>query len=173
MKMLSRNLRITRNDKGFTQDMVAEHLGIKRQTYSAYERNKSLPDALTLNKLSKLFDVSVDVLLGSDEPATVNTKTTPNEGWQDVSADEIQNQDNAHMQFMQFMQTINLLSELNADAIEQLTPLINDMHRLPEHRRFQGKDNKNDEHIKKVASESRIILKNAGATTFTGDSIIK
>ncbi len=61
--MLSEILKNLRTSKGNTQDDMAELLNIKRQTYSAYERGISVPDAATLSKLADYFDVTVDYLL--------------------------------------------------------------------------------------------------------------
>ena len=53
-----------RSVKGLTQDNVAELLGVKRQTYGAYERGVSTPDAVTIIELAKIFGTSSDYLLG-------------------------------------------------------------------------------------------------------------
>nr|DAT08313.1 MAG TPA: helix-turn-helix domain protein [Caudoviricetes sp.] len=65
--MLKDNLRLARKKASKTQEDVASFLNIKRQTYSAYERGISTPDAITLKKLASFFDVSFDDLL-IDEP---------------------------------------------------------------------------------------------------------
>ena len=57
-------LKSLREEKRITQDDIASMLNIKRQTYSAYERNKSLPDINILSKLADYFNVSTDYLLG-------------------------------------------------------------------------------------------------------------
>ena len=56
-------LKKLRKEKRKTQDDIALMLNIKRQTYSSYERNKSLPDINTLSKLADYFNVSTDYLL--------------------------------------------------------------------------------------------------------------
>lgn len=71
---IGRRLKESREARGLTQDDVAEHLKVKRQTYSAYERNKSIPDALTLDKLACLFGVSNDYLLSREIKATIPEK---------------------------------------------------------------------------------------------------
>lgn len=60
-------LKVLREEKRITQDDIALLLNIKRQTYSSYERNKSLPDVNTLSKLADYFNVSTDYLLGRTE----------------------------------------------------------------------------------------------------------
>ena len=164
MKMLATNLRTARNNKGYTQDDVAEHLGVKRQTYSAYERSKSIPDALTLNKLAKFFDVNVDDILGNENLSDTQKKATMNQ-----SPDSLINQE----EDIQLLPLIKILRNLKPDAIEQITPLVEVLHELPKYRKDSSIDNEMAGHIKKVASNARIILKDAGATTIAGDRIIK
>lgn len=47
-----------------TQDALAAALGVSRPTLVGWLDGKSLPDILALKKISKLFDVSADYLLG-------------------------------------------------------------------------------------------------------------
>lgn len=58
--MLQERLKTIRKERKITQDEVSELLGVKRQTYSAYERGVSVPDSLTLKKLADYFQVNVD-----------------------------------------------------------------------------------------------------------------
>jgi transcriptional regulator with XRE-family HTH domain len=53
-----------REENNLTQDDLASILNIKRQTYSSYERNKSLPDINALSKLADYYNTSTDYLLG-------------------------------------------------------------------------------------------------------------
>ncbi|NLD87644.1 MAG: helix-turn-helix transcriptional regulator [Clostridiales bacterium] len=64
--MLKDNLIAARLKKNYTQQQVADHLNMKRQSYGAYERGVSIPDAKTLQILADYFDVSVDYLLRRD-----------------------------------------------------------------------------------------------------------
>lgn len=63
-KNLSKNLSEMRKIYGLTQKQVAEKLGIKYQSYQAYERGTALPSLGNFVKLADLFDVSLDSLLG-------------------------------------------------------------------------------------------------------------
>lgn len=45
-----------------TQQDIAKHLGIKQETYSAYETKKSEPNIENLIKLADYFNVSLDYL---------------------------------------------------------------------------------------------------------------
>lgn len=58
--MLAKRLREIRRSKGVNQQEVADYLGVKRQTYSAYEREISVPDSLVLKKLADYFQVSIE-----------------------------------------------------------------------------------------------------------------
>lgn len=63
-KNLSKNLSEMRKIYGLTQKQVAEKLGIKYQSYQAYEHGTTLPSLGNFVKLADLFDVSLDSLLG-------------------------------------------------------------------------------------------------------------
>lgn len=73
-EILGVKLKEVREARGLTQDDVANYLNVKRQTYSAYERNKSIPDALTLNKIAELLNVSNDYLLQREKQDEENHK---------------------------------------------------------------------------------------------------
>jgi transcriptional regulator with XRE-family HTH domain len=60
-------------EHGMTQTQVAEHLGVQRQTVSLYTKGQALPDISTLAKITELFDVSADYLLGTTEAVTFDT----------------------------------------------------------------------------------------------------
>ena len=48
-----------------SQDELAEKVFVTRQAVSRWETGKTIPDTETLKLLSKLFDVSINTLLGS------------------------------------------------------------------------------------------------------------
>ena len=54
-----------RTERGLSQDALAEKLFVTRQAVSRWERGDTLPNTETLKLLSKLFDVSINTLLGS------------------------------------------------------------------------------------------------------------
>jgi len=51
--------------KGLSQDALAEQLYVTRQAVSRWETGETTPNTETLKLLSKLFDVSINTLLGS------------------------------------------------------------------------------------------------------------
>jgi repressor LexA len=53
-----------RKSRGYSQQQIADELGISRQTYSNYELGKREANYETLRRLADYFHVSVDTLLG-------------------------------------------------------------------------------------------------------------
>ena len=54
-----------RTKHGLSQDELAEKLYVTRQAVSRWETGETVPNTETLKLLSKLFDVSINTLLGS------------------------------------------------------------------------------------------------------------
>lgn len=54
-----------RMQKGLSQDALAEKIHVTRQAISRWETGETVPNTETLKLLSKLFDVSINTLLGS------------------------------------------------------------------------------------------------------------
>ena len=54
-----------RTKKGLSQDELAEKVYVTRQAVSRWENGETIPNTETLKLLSKLFDVSINTLLGS------------------------------------------------------------------------------------------------------------
>ncbi|WP_407894275.1 helix-turn-helix domain-containing protein [Lacticaseibacillus sp. N501-2] len=62
--MFEQTLRQTRQQRGMTQQQLAERLFVSRQTVSSWETGRNLPNLETLAGLAELLDVSTDYLLG-------------------------------------------------------------------------------------------------------------
>ena len=54
-----------RTKNKLSQDELAENLYVTRQAVSRWETGETIPNTETLKLLSKLFDVSINTLLGS------------------------------------------------------------------------------------------------------------
>ena len=54
-----------RTKNGLSQDELAEKIHVTRQAVSRWETGETIPNTETLKLLSKLFDVSINTLLGS------------------------------------------------------------------------------------------------------------
>ena len=73
--MLNERLRSLRLSMGLTQMQVAEALNIDRSTYTYYETGKTVPDVKTIIKLSKIFNVSYQLIL-DDESVDFNINSS-------------------------------------------------------------------------------------------------
>lgn len=60
------NFKVARKNKNLRQSFVARYLNVTAATYCRYETGVMKPTPETLIRLAKLFDVSVDFLLGID-----------------------------------------------------------------------------------------------------------
>lgn len=65
---IGENIKKLRKAKRMTQKEVANQLNVTPQTISKWERNISYPDLDMLVKLSQLFHISTDALLGNTKP---------------------------------------------------------------------------------------------------------
>lgn len=59
---IGKNIRKTREINDMSQKEVAAQLNIRRQTLSAYETGRSVPNIYILLELAALFQVSIDDL---------------------------------------------------------------------------------------------------------------
>jgi transcriptional regulator with XRE-family HTH domain len=64
-EILGSKLQDLRKSAGMSQEDLAERLGISRQAVSRWERGDALPDTDNLIRLSKLYSVSLDELVGN------------------------------------------------------------------------------------------------------------
>lgn len=63
---LGNNLIEARKKSGLSQEMVAEKLGVSRQTISKWETAETPPDVYQANCLSKIYNLSLDELMNFD-----------------------------------------------------------------------------------------------------------
>ncbi|WP_010529436.1 helix-turn-helix domain-containing protein [Lentibacillus jeotgali] len=69
MSLLSERLKtyreeLKKNNKKWTQQYVAEKIGVARVTYTAYERGTKTPPLDIINQIADLFDIDTDYLHG-------------------------------------------------------------------------------------------------------------
>ena len=64
---IANRLQKLRKENGYSQEQLAAELGISRQAVSKWERAESSPDTDNLICLAKLYGVSLDELLSTDE----------------------------------------------------------------------------------------------------------
>jgi transcriptional regulator with XRE-family HTH domain len=65
---LGRRIAHLRKAQGLTQDDLSEQLSITPQAISKWENDQSCPDVMTLPRLSRLLQVSIDTLLTGSAP---------------------------------------------------------------------------------------------------------
>ncbi|BDG45703.1 MULTISPECIES: helix-turn-helix transcriptional regulator [Parageobacillus] len=64
MMKLGEKLKYLRKQHNWTQEQLAQHLNISRSQISKWENGELLPDVQSLEKLSNLYEVSIDFLIG-------------------------------------------------------------------------------------------------------------
>lgn len=69
-------LKNCRKNMSLSQKELGLKIGVAESTVSLYESNKRFPDTETLKKISALFNVSIDYLLGNTPTKTPTQKTT-------------------------------------------------------------------------------------------------
>ena len=60
-----KKISLARRARGYSQEALAEQCGVSRQAVSRWETGETVPNTETLKLLSRLFDVSINTLLGS------------------------------------------------------------------------------------------------------------
>ena len=84
---IANRLQKLRKEKGYSQEQLAEALGISRQAISKWERAESSPDTDNLICLAKLYGVSLDELLSTNE--TVEEIVENNETVEEIDINEV------------------------------------------------------------------------------------
>ena len=64
--MLKDNLVMLRNIHGFSQEAVAEKIGISRQAYAKWETGATVPDIEKCNLLAEMYGTSIDSLVKTE-----------------------------------------------------------------------------------------------------------
>ena len=132
--------------KGLSQEELAEKVYVTRQAVSRWETGETVPNTETLKLLSKLFDVSINALLGDPQPRICQRCGMPMEDGAGENA-----QDDAYCtwchgaddfcktypqiggqkQFKLFKQT--LINEFNTLLHVEGLPKVEALHVLPGH----------------------------------------
>ncbi len=66
-----------RKKLNLNQEELATKVGVTQTSVSRWEKDKSIPDYETLKKLSALFGVSIDYLLGNNEVVPIERPLVP------------------------------------------------------------------------------------------------
>ena len=71
--MLKENLIMLRNIHGFSQEEIAEKIGISRQAYAKWETGATVPDIEKCKKLADIYGTTIDSLI---ETTTIDGEKT-------------------------------------------------------------------------------------------------
>ncbi len=66
-KTIGKKLYELRKQSGFTQDYVAEQLGVSAQAVSKWENDIACPDIMTLPNIAELYGITIDELFKNKE----------------------------------------------------------------------------------------------------------
>lgn len=72
-----RNLRLLRDEKGISQQVLADAIGLSQPSVNKYENHNIEPDIETLRRLADYFDTSVDFIIGHTDVRRKIEKTSP------------------------------------------------------------------------------------------------
>ena len=89
--MLKENLIILRNIHGFSQEEIAEKIGISRQAYAKWESGATVPDIEKCMRLSEVYGVTIDSLVTTTTLDGGETVVPPPKGkniWGSVTINE-------------------------------------------------------------------------------------
>ena len=98
---LAQRLFRLRNEKGLTQEAVAEIAGVSRVAMTRYENGQRMPKMNIVNSLAEAYGVTVDYLMGREEPAKDGAEAYP-----------------PHLQ-----ETYRLLSQLTPQELAEITEM--------------------------------------------------
>lgn len=65
--VVSNNLKLLRENSGYTQKQIAEYLGVNRSAYANYESGDRTAPLSVLESVAKLFGVDLSLLFADDE----------------------------------------------------------------------------------------------------------
>ena len=78
--MLKENLIILRNIHGFSQEEIAEKIGISRQAYAKWETGATVPDIEKCMRLAETYGVTIDSLVTTTTLDSGETVAPPPKG---------------------------------------------------------------------------------------------
>lgn len=78
--VLKENLIILRNVHGYSQEEIAEKIGISRQAYAKWENGATIPDIEKCQRLSDLYGITIDSLIKTTTVDSENVIPPPPTG---------------------------------------------------------------------------------------------
>ncbi len=78
--MLKDNLVMLRNLHGFSQEEIAEKIGISRQAYAKWEKGSTIPDIEKCSLLAKVYGTTIDSLVKTETAEGIGMIPPPPQG---------------------------------------------------------------------------------------------
>lgn len=95
--MLSEKIMTLRKQRGWSQEQLAEQLGVSRQAVSKWESGVSVPDLDKVVNMSNIFGVCTDYLLKDDIELNLMMKEESNERDKGEFQESSENQETSHV----------------------------------------------------------------------------
>lgn len=81
MNDIGASIRHYREINDLTQKELADKLSISPSTIGMYEQNRRIPDIATLTNMAKIFDIPLDVLVGTNQHTSLSKDKTEHHGF--------------------------------------------------------------------------------------------
>ena len=78
--MLKENLMMLRNMHGFSQEQIAEKIGISRQAYAKWESGATVPDVEKCRLLAEVYGTTIDSLISTRSEERIGMIPPPPKG---------------------------------------------------------------------------------------------
>ena len=78
--MLKENISMLRNVNGYSQEEVAEKVGVSRQAYAKWEKGETIPDVERCQKLAELYGTTIDSLINFSDKVGTTTLVPASKG---------------------------------------------------------------------------------------------
>lgn len=89
--MLNKNLVMLRGLHGFSQEEIAEKIGISRQAYAKWESGDTIPDVDKCARIAEIYGVTIDSLVKTAQTENIDTIPPAPQGkniWGSVTINE-------------------------------------------------------------------------------------
>lgn len=121
---MGQRLKGLRDERGLTQERLAEELGISKSTIGMYETDKREPGFETLEAIADYFNVDMDYLLGKSNVKNMYQLLTQIGGTLAISDSD-----------PQINELLGYANQLNAQGKERLCRYAEDLTRISDYRK--------------------------------------
>lgn len=117
---MNETLKYLRSQNNFSQNKVAEYLGISRQMYMKYESGETEPTVKCIRELSKLYNVTYDILIDDkfkSQNETVSYSDKADGTLELHSPTPVYTAGNVSVDSLNYRQTLHYLFKLNREDL--------------------------------------------------------